>query len=337
MDRQTGSKAAKRPTPSACCSSTRAAISNIQVPCGITSPEQPLVVEQAVMPVPVERWPIVPAGNYWLGTDGDEGFIADAEGPAREVAVASFRISPYAVTNQEYAAFVNTTGYVTESERFGWSYVFHLLLPSLEQANIIGTPPQTPWWLAVEGAYWKQPEGPGSEIVSRMDHPVVHISWNDATAYCRWAGVRLPTEIEWETAARGGLRGKRYPWGDVLRQDGEHQCNIWQGVFPTLNHASDGYAGTCPVHTYKPNGYGLYNMSGNVWEWCSDWFTSNPMHRGSSERPNGPAHGTSRLMKGGSYLCHQSYCNRYRVAARSSNTPDSSSGNIGFRVAVDLL
>ncbi|MCJ8014058.1 formylglycine-generating enzyme family protein [Paenibacillus sp. KQZ6P-2] len=281
-------------------------------------------------------WPVIPEGIYILGTNDGEGFPSDAEGPARPVHVKSFRISPYTVTNAEYAAFVAATGYVTEAERFGWSYVFHLLIPDLERVSIVGSPQQTPWWHGVEGAYWRVPEGPGSSVDDRMNHPVVHVSWNDAQAYCEWAGVRLPTEIEWEAASRGGLEGKRYPWGDVLRPDGEHRCNIWQGVFPTKNHASDGYLGTAPVDAYKPNGYGLYNVSGNVWEWCADWFTQNPDKRGSSEQPQGPAEGVSRLMKGGSYLCHQSYCNRYRVAARSSNTPDSSTGNIGFRMAVDI-
>ncbi|WP_081765440.1 formylglycine-generating enzyme family protein [Paenibacillus pini] len=279
---------------------------------------------------------IIPAGTYILGTDDNEGFPADAEGPARPVKVESFRISPYAVTNSDFSTFVAATGYITEAEQFGWSYVFHLLIPDPQQVTIIGSPQHTPWWLGVENAYWRQPEGPESDLTDRMNHPVVHISWNDAAAYCDWAGVRLPTEIEWEAAARGGLERKRYPWGDVLRPNGEHRCNIWQGVFPTKNHASDGYIGTAPVDAYQPNGYGLYNVSGNVWEWCADWFTSSPDQRGSAAMPHGPKHGTARLMKGGSYLCHHSYCNRYRIAARSSNTPDSSSGNTGFRVVQDL-
>lgn len=282
------------------------------------------------------QWPVIPEGTYILGTDDGEGFASDAEGPARPVHLPAFRISPYAVTNAEFAAFVQSTGYVTEAEKFGWSYVFQLLIPDPRQVKIVGSPERTPWWLGVEGATWREPEGPGSGIGDRMDHPVVHVSWNDAAAYCAWAGVRLPTEVEWEAAARGGLERKRYPWGDVLRPGGEHRCNIWQGVFPSKNHASDGYLGTAPVDAYLPNGYGLYNMSGNVWEWCGDWFTSDPEQRGSSGRPEGPAQGNARLMKGGSYLCHQSYCNRYRVAARSGNTPDSSTGNIGFRVAADL-
>lgn len=322
-----------------CCAGTRQAIdshSSAAADSPSSTIEQESLARADVAVVDTSGWPLIPAGTYILGTDEDVGFPADAEGPARPVELKAFRMAPHTVTNEEFARFIEATGYATDAERFRWSYVFHLLINNPEQLPIIGSPQETPWWFAVEGAYWKQPEGPGSHIEDRMHHPVVHISWNDANAYCQWAGVRLPTEVEWEAAARGGLLSRRYPWGDVLRPDGEHYCNIWQGVFPTKNHASDGYLGTAPVDAYYPNGYGLYNVSGNVWEWCSDWFTNRPELRGSTEKPGGPDMGSTRVMKGGSYLCHQSYCNRYRVAARSSNTPDSSSGNIGFRVAADL-
>ncbi|HZG85061.1 formylglycine-generating enzyme family protein [Paenibacillus sp.] len=277
----------------------------------------------------------LPGGTFLMGTDDEEGFPADGEGPVREVTVDSFLIDPYAVTNDQFAAFVRETGYVTEAERFGWSYVFHLLVPEDVKQTVTRVPQQTPWWYAVEGAYWAQPEGPGTSVEGRGDHPVVHISWNDADAYCRWAGKRLPTEAEWEYAARGGLVGKRYPWGDLLKHEGKHMCNIWQGKFPEKNNASDGYVGTCPVDAFEPNGYGLYNVSGNVWEWCADWFHPTYHREENRLNPKGPPAGSNRVMRGGSYLCHKSYCNRYRVAARSSNTPDSSTGNAGFRCAAD--
>lgn len=275
-------------------------------------------------------------GSFWMGTEDAEAFPADGEGPMRQVNVDAFAISPFAVTNEDFARFVAATGYVTEAERFGWSFVFHLLASESVIAGAIGSPASTPWWLAIHDAFWLHPEGPDSSIAARMNHPVVHVSWNDAQAYCNWAGVRLPTESEWEFAARGRLERKRYPWGDLLKPDQEHRCNIWQGKFPVKNNASDGYVGTAPVDAYQANGYGLYNVAGNVWEWCADWFTANPSERGPEVNPRGPQAGIERTMKGGSYLCHKSYCNRYRVGARSKNTPDSSTGNIGFRCAKDL-
>jgi sulfatase modifying factor 1 len=181
-------------------------------------------------------------------------------------------------------------------------------------------------------AYWAQPEGPHSTILERLDHPVVHISWNDANAYCRWSRTRLPTEAEWELAARGGLEQAAFPWGDELTPVGEHRCNIWQGIFPNLNTTEDGYLGTAPVHAFAANGYGLFNVAGNVWEWCHDTFSPRYHLLTASENPLHDAPASERSLRGGSFLCHNSYCNRYRVAARNSNTPDSSASNIGFRV-----
>lgn len=262
----------------------------------------------------------LPGGRFLMGTDDPDGFPADAEGPVREVAVEPFRIAATAVTNAGFATFVKATGHVTEAERFGFSFVFGAFLG--ERVAAVSPPVAgVPWWRAVEGASWRCPEGPGSDVTGRQHHPVVHVSWNDALAYCAWSGTRLPTEAEWEYAARGGLERRRYPWGDELTPGGRHMCNIWQGEFPVVNTAADGHVSTAPVKSFRPNGFGLYNTVGNVWEWCADPFT--------------PGEESSRAMRGGSYLCHDSYCNRYRVAARSSNTADSSTGNIGFRVAAD--
>jgi formylglycine-generating enzyme required for sulfatase activity len=271
-----------------------------------------------------------------MGTDDTIGFAEDGEGPVREVEISAFRIDSTSVTNARFSAFVEDTGYVTEAETFGWSYVFRLFVPKkLLHRKIARKVEGLSWWYGVSGAMWSRPEGPGSDVNERMDHPVIHVTWNDAAAFATWAGKRLPTEAEWEYAARGGLVGKRYVWGDELTPDGEHRCNIWQGTFPTVNSRDDGYAGTCPVTTYEPNGYGLYNMAGNVWEWCSDWFSASYHRTAETTNPSGPPSGSARVMRGGSYLCHESYCNRYRVAARTSNTPDSSTGNLGFRCAAD--
>jgi sulfatase modifying factor 1 len=274
----------------------------------------------------------LPGGEYLMGTNAHDGFPSDGEGPIRKVHVDAFGISPYAVTNEQFRAFVDSTGYVTEAESFGWSYVFHLLASDDVKKQVEQVPQGTPWWLAVHGAYWLHPEGPDSHIEDRGNHPVVHISWNDAMAYCKWSGTQLPTEAQWEYAARGGLSQKTYPWGDLLKEGGEHRCNIWQGKFPVVNNASDGYVGTAPVDSYAPNGYGLYNVAGNVWEWCLDWFDPSYHHTTNSENPFFSKSTGRRSMRGGSFLCHRSYCNRYRVAARSSNTPDSSTSNCGFRV-----
>nr|WP_231336288.1 formylglycine-generating enzyme family protein [Actinomadura graeca] len=274
----------------------------------------------------------LPGGPFLMGTEDEEGYRADGEGPVRAIRLRPFRIETTTVTNAQFAAFVKATGHVTEAERFGFSFVFEGFL-SEDNARVSQVVHAAPWWRAVSGAFWKQPEGPGSSITSRQNHPVVHVSWNDAQAYCGWSGTRLPTEAEWEYAARGGLEQRRYPWGDELTPGGRHLCNVWQGDFPEFNTGEDGHLGTAPVKSYRPNGYGLYNVVGNVWEWCADWFSAGFHRTGPREDPTGPPDGTARVMRGGSHMCHASYCNRYRVAARSSNTPDSSAGNIGFRVA----
>lgn len=275
----------------------------------------------------------LPGGRFRMGTDDPIGFPADGEGPVREVEVSPFLIDRYAVTNEDFAAFVSATGYVTEAERYGWSYVFVGFLPG-ELRRMSPRPDVTPWWAAVRDADWRRPEGPGSGLDGRGDHPVVHVSWDDAASYAAWAGKRLPTEAEWEYAARGGLDQRRYPWGDELTPEGRHMANIWQGRFPVKNTADDGYAGTAPVSAFPPNGFGLHQMAGNVWQWCADWWgTDHPT--GPVRDPGGPATGPGKVMRGGSYLCHDSYCNRYRAAARTSNELGGAGGNTGFRCARD--
>jgi formylglycine-generating enzyme len=255
-------------------------------------------------------------GSFLMGTEDPDGFPQDREGPIREIELPPFSIAPVAVTNARFAEFVDATGHRTDAEKAGWSFVFGAFLPAdFEPTRGIAN---APWWRQVFGADWRHPEGPGTSVEDRLDHPVVHVSWNDAKAFAAWAGGRLPHEAEWEMAARGGLEQARFPWGDELEPGGRHAMNVWQGTFPSQNTGDDGWLGTAPVDAYEPNGHGMLNMSGNVWEWCADRFDRQ-----------------TRAIRGGSYLCHASYCSRYRVAARSFNTPDSSTGNMGFRLARD--
>lgn len=278
----------------------------------------------------------LPGGTFLMGSEDRDARVDDGEGPLREVQVDAFHIDVTAVSNAQFSAFVAATGYRTDAEALGWSYVFKGLLPKSKQRKLkqLRELKLAPWWFVVDGACWHKPEGPGSNILRRMDHPVVQVSWNDAAAYCRWAGKRLPSEAEWEYAARGGLPGKRFPWGDDLLRDDKYQCNIWQGTFPERNTLEDGHFGTAPAKSFRANGYGLYNVCGNVWEWCADWFSRDGHPHHGLVNPQGPAHGDRKTLKGGSYLCHDSYCNRYRVAARYANTPDSATGHAGFRCAL---
>ncbi len=277
------------------------------------------------------RWSRPVGGTFLMGS-ADRRFPEDGEGPVRSVTLSTFSIACHAVSNLQFGEFVRATGYTTEAERYGWSFVFDGLLPEKTRNAHASRARETPWWVPVPYAYWAQPEGPSSTILDRLDHPVVHVSWNDAQAYCKWSGTRLPTEAEWEMAARGGLDQATFPWGDELQPGGEHRCNVWQGIFPDHNTADDGYFGTAPVHAFQPNGYDLHNVSGNVWEWCQDYFSPRYHHLTASTDPINREPAPNRSMRGGSFLCHESYCNRYRVGARSSNTPDSASSNIGFRV-----
>ncbi|MDF1659324.1 MAG: formylglycine-generating enzyme family protein [Verrucomicrobiales bacterium] len=261
-------------------------------------------------------------GSFLMGAAGPETWPSDQEGPVREVNVEPFWIDQTTVTNEQFSDFIEATGYITEAEQYGWSFVFHNQIPKQHRKQVqLVAVEGTAWWARLEKADWRKPGGPGTNLKKIGDHPVVHVSWNDAIAYASWAGKRLPTETEWEFASRGGLEQKIYPWGDELMPDGKHRCNIWQGRFPQEDTGEDGYAGTAPAKSFRANGYGLYHCVGNVWEWTADWFAGA---------------GSGRVIRGGSYLCHDSYCNRYRNSARTKNTPDSSTGHTGFRCAISV-
>ncbi len=315
------------PTPKSCCTPS----------AGDREPLQPLIdlsppSEAADSTDGMVR---LDGGSFLMGSEAREAWAQDGEGPVRSVSVSPFWIDVYSVTNRQFSEFVESTDYRTEAERFGWSFVFHLHLrkKQREELRTKRAVAGLTWWLAVPEACWRAPFGAGSDLAACLDHPVVHVSWNDASAYARWAGKRLPTEAEWEFAARGGLEQQTWPWGNRLLSRGQHRCNIFQGDFPKKDTGADGHKGTCPAHEFEPNGFGLYNCVGNVWEWCQDWFSPNyhKMRSDLNDNPTGPPSGTKRSQRGGSYLCHDSYCNRYRVSARIGNTPDSSGGNVGFR------
>lgn len=271
-------------------------------------------------------------GRVRVGDDASP-LPQDGEGPSRMVAIRPFAIDPHAVTNAWFSDFVDATGYRTDAERFGWSLVFKDFATETEASASRDAPS---WWLRVDGASWRHPEGPHSNTHERADHPVVHVSWNDAVAFAIWAGGRLPSEAEWECAARGTLTDARFPWGDQDPDDLTFQpCNIWQGDFPSYNACSDGYAGTAPVGSFAPNTVGLFNMAGNTWEWCADAFRIRSLARTARERNDAARAADERVLKGGSYLCHRSYCYRYRIAARTGVSADSSTGHVGFRLAFD--
>jgi formylglycine-generating enzyme required for sulfatase activity len=280
-----------------------------------------------------EVW--IPAGEF---TMGEEDF--DDAKPLHKVYVDGFWMDETEVTNEQFAEFARQTGYVTLAEE-----PFAGAPPGAGVFDGSKCPPGEAcrdcrkWWDYREGACWRRPEGPGSDLRGREKHPVVHIAWEDARAYARWAGKRLPTEAEWERAARGGLEGKRYYWGDELRPDGKWMANIWQGAFPTVNSADDGFKGTARVKSYPPNAYGLYDMAGNVWEWCADWYRPDYYTASPKKNPLGPASSIDpdgrdepkRVQRGGSLLCSDDYCIRYRAGARGQGEPKTGLSHTGFR------
>lgn len=274
----------------------------------------------------------IKGGDFMMGTDVPV-FKADGEGPPRRVTLPDYYLDVHEVSNDEFGLFVQQSGYLTEAEKFGNSFVPEYFLSKETLEKITQAVQGATWWLPVDKADWKHPEGPDSAIESRGDHPVVHVSWNDAVAYCQWAGKRLPTEAEHEMACRAGKQQRLFPWGNKWLPN---LVNTWNGEFPGKNTGEDGWEGTAPVTAFPQSNLGTKNMIGNVWEWVSDWWKTDHSPESVSS-PLGPKTGTDKVKKGGSFMCHKSYCYRYRCAARSQNTPDSSAHNLGFRCAADSL
>ncbi|KAG7175327.1 Formylglycine-generating enzyme-like [Homarus americanus] len=250
----------------------------------------------------------IPGGKFIMGTNNPV-FHADGEHPARWVEIRAFFMDIYEVTNAEFERFVKANSYKTEAEKFGDSFVLDGELSEAVKATVENAVAAAPWWVPVKGADWKHPEGPNSDIADRMDHPVVHVSWNDAAKFCKWMGKRLPTEAEWERACRAGKQERLFSWGNKFTPNNVYRANIWQGSFPEQDTGEDGWAGRCPVTAFPPNGYGLHNILGNVWEWTADWWEVS--HSPSLQtNPQGPRSGDDKVKKGGSYMCTKEYCYR---------------------------
>ena len=299
---------------------------------------------------------LINGGTFKMGSDKPI-FPADGEGPGRRVAISSFYMDVHEVSNSEFGRFVDETGYKTEAETFGDSFACDYFLSNDTISTIKQAVKAAPWWVPVQGADWKHPEGQDSSIVGeskisidgntetidrksdRMTHPVLHVSWNDAVAFCKWAGKRLPTEAEWEYSCKAGKEDRLFPWGNKWMPNGKYFANTWtpgEDGFPTVNDGDDGYKMTCPVDEFPTNAYGLHNMIGNAWEWVSDnWGTHHDASSVIQQDPTGPEVGQSKVKKGGSFMCTLGYCYRYRCVARSENTADSSALNLGFRCAAD--
>ncbi len=308
---------------------------------------------------------LIPGGEFVMGTEGET--VHKNEQPAHRVKIKALFMDEHEVTNAQFREFVDATKYVTTAEKPpDWEELKQQLPPGtpkppaemLVAGSMVFLPTKSPvptdnaalWWKWTPGAYWNHPEGPGSNLEGRENHPVIHVSWYDATEYAKWAGKRLPTEAEWEYASRGGKTSQKFSWGNegLTDSDGK-KANVWQGHFPNENTKVDGWERTAPVKSYAPNGYGLYDMAGNAWEWCNDWYRAdayvqlsknavvdNPKGPSESFDPNEP-YTPKRVIRGGSFLCHVSYCESYRNAARRGNSPDTGMSHVGFRCVKDAV
>jgi len=310
-----------------------------------------------------ENMVLIPGGKYLMGSEGPEAYTN--EKPIHEVFIDSFHMDKYEVTNYQFLQFVNETGYITTAEKMiNWSDMKKQLPPNTPkppdsllypgslvfQASTYPIPlnDESRWWKWQAGISWKNPNGLNSSITDIIDHPVVHISWDDAVAYANWTGKRLPTEAEWEFAARGGINKSIYPWGNESINESPMRANFWQGQFPYSNTNQDGYSSTAPVGSFSPNGYGLYDMAGNVWEWCSDYYNENSYildkNKGICVNPKGPEasyevrepYAQKRVLRGGSFLCNDIYCSGYRVSRRMGVTGDTGLSHTGFRCVKDI-
>ncbi|MBM4113013.1 MAG: formylglycine-generating enzyme family protein [Phycisphaerae bacterium] len=322
--------------------------------------------EAPTLPAPPGESPAgmvwIPGGEFTMGTDSPNAY--PQERPAHRVRVDGFWIDATEVTNEQFKAFVEATGFVTMAEKApDWEQLKQQVPPEtpkppdelLVAGSVVFRAPSrvtnlddvSQWWSWVPGANWRHPEGPGSDLEGRWNHPVVHIAWPDAVAYAQWAGKRLPTEAEWEFAGRGGLDGKEFGWGDEAHPDGKHMANIWQGRFPIDNAKADGFSATAPVKSFPANAFGAYDMMGNVWEWCADWYDAaaypEAASKGVCHNPRGPAassdasrpHAQQRVIRGGSFLCADNYCRNYRPSARRGEDWDTGMSHLGFRCVKD--
>eukprot|EP00485_Elphidium_margaritaceum_P012696 CAMPEP_0202708028 /NCGR_PEP_ID=MMETSP1385-20130828/20285_1 /ASSEMBLY_ACC=CAM_ASM_000861 /TAXON_ID=933848 /ORGANISM="Elphidium margaritaceum" /LENGTH=498 /DNA_ID=CAMNT_0049366897 /DNA_START=37 /DNA_END=1533 /DNA_ORIENTATION=- len=287
----------------------------------------------------------IPKGKFFMGSEDDENYAEDGESPYRKIKIShSFYMDACEVTNGQFLRFWEERKLKgkTEAEKYGWSFVFELLISPEVNKEVYSAVQGAEWWLPVPGADFRHPSGPDGDFNAVLDHPAIHIGWTDANAYCRHSGGRLPTESEWEYACRGGLEKKKFPWGDDrtpnLTEHGTYSMNIFTGEPYSKDSGRDGWESTAVVGSYSPNGYGLYDMTGNVWEWVHDFWSVRPKIPPDGKRlidPKGPKQGRDRVMKGGSYMCHPTTCRRYRCSGRSHAEPDSSTGNLGLRCVYD--